>query len=157
MRLFNTLLNLAKNIKSVLQQAKDYTDTLFADVADHIIDDGNNYIRLKNGLVIQWGNLGVGIGQGAMYADTTITFPVEFANTGYQVLYGGSTSTGAQYNVPVPVTHTKYTKTCTVRVWRDIATSYDGQPWFSWLAIGIGGVLTNLFNLLSAPGKVVTA
>ena len=139
MKVFNLLLNLVQVIKNALQESKDYTDTLFSNIADYIISDTSNYIRFKNGLVIQWGNLGVGIGQGAMYADTTITFPVEFANTGYQVLYGGITSTGAQYNVPVPVTHTKNTKTCTVRVWRNIATAYDGQPWFSWLAIGVGG------------------
>ena len=93
---------------------------------------GSNYIKLPNGKMFQWGN--VGGYTSAKRDNITITLPQAFANTGYTVLISG------YYNGSQPEAYetagTAYRQSTTQFILHRFNTTSNYLNAMCWLAIG---------------------
>ena len=101
-------------------------DAFLRDIAHSLT--GSGYMRLSNGLLIQWG-----MAAGSYFANTdiSVTYPIAFP-TATLVVFGSNSDVNAQPNAMVGVSYTAGPSATGFR----FRTNTAGQNRFHWIAIG---------------------
>ena len=109
-------------------------------------DPGQNYLKLPNGALIQWGYVsGETVTSGNSYLDVVVTYPVPFhESTGVPVVVPAAAATGAgtdaQANVCIPAAIYLYNRFTqfTLRIWKQasVGTANNPSPVITWVAFG---------------------